>query len=154
MMPPYQNIFDPNELCGIADLDQHAPFYGRVKLMDGREFEGTIMSVDEDALRFRSAMRVDLRYHSFVVEDIMRIKVYRPTWQRVFSMASHYETVYDMSEHGEVHSCLSGIDWVSWPHEGEWHNENEISDPLLRGGSGGRGVRGVDRLREQSLADR
>ncbi len=116
MMPHYQEIFDPDELSGFADIDQHAPFYGRVKLMDGRELEGTVMSASEDGLRFRSAMRAEPRYHDLAVGDIMRIKVYRPTWQRVFSMASHYETVYDMSEYGEVHSCLRGIDWGSWPH--------------------------------------
>ncbi len=119
MMPHYQSVFDPNDLEGFADLDQHAPFYGRVKLIDGREFEGTVMSAGEDALRFRSAMRAEPRYHDFATEEIMRIKIYRPTWQRVFSMASHYETVYDMSEHGEVHSCLSGIDWAGWPLEEE-----------------------------------
>ena len=119
-LPPlYQSFPDPDRLSGFADLDRRAPFYGTVKLMDGRVLEGTVMEVDESELRFRSALREKPRYSVFSTEDIMRVKVYRSSWQVMFSMESQLLTVYDRSQHGEVPTCIGGIDWSNWPAEEE-----------------------------------
>ncbi len=75
LRPFIQTPADPTSIDSLQDLDREVPFYGIVKLMDGREFEGTVLGV-EDVLEFKSAFREKPRRMEFALDDVMRVKMY------------------------------------------------------------------------------
>ncbi len=110
-----QNVPNRKELDGYPDLDAHTPFYGRVKISDGHVLEGSVLGVSGETVEFRDRARGPDRLRLIPTQDIVRIQVYRSWLFRVLGTKREFETVYDRSAYGEVHSCLTPIDWTDWP---------------------------------------
>ncbi len=110
-----QSVPKRSELESYQDLDACAPFYGRVKTLDGHVREGRVTGVSAETVELKDREKRPGRLRSIPTSDVVRIQIYRSWPFRIMGDSPEFETVYDRSTYGEVRSCLTPIDWADWP---------------------------------------